>query len=136
MSVIPEALPLVMTLSLSRGAIELAKNVVPRRLSAIEDLGSINILCTDKTGTITENALAVSAIYGNEQEVIGSALFAPLSAPEATSVQNSVFDIAIMKHSTEAERRTTVGLLRIDELPFDPIRRRDSILVRAHGKRF
>ena len=135
-SVIPEALPLVMTLSLSRGAIELAKkHVVPRRLSAIEDLGSINILCTDKTGTITENALAVSAIYGNEQEVIGSALFAPLSAPEATSVQNSVFDIAIMKHSTEAERRTTVGLLRIDELPFDPIRRRDSILVRAHGKK-
>ena len=134
-SVIPEALPLVMTLSLSRGAIALArKQVVPRRLSAIEDLGSIDVLCTDKTGTITENALAVSAVYGDQQEVIRHALYIPLSAPNTTSAQNSVFDIAFMKYSTEEDRSACIGLERIDELPFDPLRRRDSILVRVGGR--
>ena len=66
-SAIPEALPLVTTISLSRGALELAKkHVVPRRLSAIEDLGSIDVLATDKTGTITENRLSVAGVYGEK----------------------------------------------------------------------
>ena len=70
-SVIPEALPLVTTFSLSRGALRLAKNkVVLKRLTAIEDLGSIEILCTDKTGTLTENALTVHSLFGPRQETL------------------------------------------------------------------
>ena len=62
-SAIPEALPLVLTFSLSRGALEFAKrDVIVKRLSAVQDLGSVNLLCTDKTGTITENHL-VSAMF-------------------------------------------------------------------------
>jgi Mg2+-importing ATPase len=123
-----------MTISLSRGALILAKKqVVPRRLSAIEDLGSIDILCTDKTGTITENKLAVSSIFGNEDEVMRYALMVPRSLPDATSVQNSVFDVALLKRA-----ESSVGIVdvprRIDELPFDPIRRRDSVLVNIGGK--
>ncbi len=61
-SVIPEALPVVITFSLSRGVSELAKNkVIVKRLSAVEDLGGIDILCTDKTGTLTENTLALES---------------------------------------------------------------------------
>ncbi len=61
-SVIPEALPLVLTFSLSSGALKFAKkNVVVKRLTSVQDLGSVNLLCTDKTGTITENHL----IYAN-----------------------------------------------------------------------
>jgi len=53
-SVIPEALPLVLTFSLSRGALQLAqKDVIVKRLSSVQDLGSVDLLCTDKTGTIT-----------------------------------------------------------------------------------
>ena len=63
-SAIPEALPLVLTFSLSRGALEFAKrDVIVKRLSAVQDLGSVNLLCTDKTGTITENHLVFSNFY-------------------------------------------------------------------------
>ncbi len=129
-SVIPEALPLVTTISLSRGALHLAKKqVVPRRLSAIEDLGSINVLATDKTGTITENKLSVGEIYGERDMLLHYALMAPLSAPETTSVQNSVFDIALLAAASEGAKTALGGLTRIDELPFDPIRKRESVLV-------
>ena len=60
-SVVPEALPVVTTVSLSQGALQLAKQgVIVKRLTAIEDIGSIEILCSDKTGTLTENVLQVT----------------------------------------------------------------------------
>lgn len=60
-SVIPEALPLVLTFSLSSGALKFAKKkVVVKRLTSVQDLGSVNLLCTDKTGTITDNHLIFS----------------------------------------------------------------------------
>jgi len=62
-SVVPEALPVVTTVSLSRGALRLAKqDVVVKRLTAIEDIGSIDVLCSDKTGTLTENILSVTEV--------------------------------------------------------------------------
>ena len=129
-SAIPEALPLVTTISLSRGALLLAKKqVVPRRLSAIEDLGSIDILCTDKTGTITENKLAVSQVFGDEETVLRYALMLPLSANGANSAQNSVFDKALIAHAGDAFKKTLPQFSRIDELPFDPIRRRATALI-------
>ena len=136
-SVIPEALPLVTTLSLSRGALELAKrHVVPRRLSAIEDLGSINILATDKTGTITENKLSVSSIWGEETDVLHYALMGPLSDIHANEAQNSVFDKALLHYVSPTLTSTLKGIKRIDALPFDPIRRRSTILVEQDGKAF
>lgn len=133
-SVIPEALPLVTTISLSRGALALAKkHVVPRRLSAIEDLGSIEILCTDKTGTITENKLSVAEIYGDREKVLHYALAEPLSVEEA-NVQNSVFDKAILEAATPETVALLASLSRIDELPFDPVRRKESVLVALDGK--
>lgn len=132
-SVIPEALPLVMTLALSRGAIEMAKkHVVPRRLSAIEDLGSIDILCSDKTGTITENKLTVHDVYGERGEVMHYASLAALSRPDSTSSQNSVFDIAILNAITGTASKEKLEF--IDEMPFDPIRKRSTVLVGVEGK--
>ncbi len=134
-SVIPEALPLVMTISLSHGALVLAKKqVVPRRLSAIEDLGSIDVLCTDKTGTITENKLAVSGVFGATKEALRYALMVPLSAPDATSAQNSVFDTALIAYASEELRASVSDIERIDELPFDPVRRRGTVLVRSEKR--
>ncbi len=129
-SAIPEALPLVTTISLSRGALLLAKkHVVPRRLSAIEDLGSINVLCSDKTGTITENKLSVASIWGNEDEVLHYALVGPCAAPMVNNAQNSVFDNALLSYAGTSCADMAKTFLRIHELPFDPIRRRDTVLV-------
>lgn len=129
-SAIPEALPLVTTISLSRGALLLAKkHVVPRRLSAIEDLGSIDVLCTDKTGTITENKLAVSSVWGDAEEVLRYALMNPLSARDAHSTQNNVFDKALLERAGEECKKGLLSLRRIDELPFDPVRRSSTVLI-------
>ncbi len=62
-SILPEALPVVVTFNLSRGSLKMAKeNVVVKRLSAVEDLGDIEVLCTDKTGILTENKLSLENI--------------------------------------------------------------------------
>lgn len=136
-SVIPEALPLVTTLSLSRGALELAKrHVVPRRLSAIEDLGSIDILATDKTGTITENKLTVSSVWGEESDVLRFALMGPLSDIHANEAQNSVFDKALLLYAPANIRQAVAGVTRVDALPFDPIRRCSTILVEQDKQAF
>ena len=135
-SAIPEALPLVTTISLSRGALLLAKkHVVPRRLSAIEDLGSIDILCSDKTGTITENKLSVYAYFGEKEKVLSYALIPTLSGVSANNAQNSVFDHALLAEAPKALRTSLAEWKQIDELPFDPIRRRGSVLV-SNGKQW
>ena len=135
-SAIPEALPLVTTIALSRGALLLAKKqVVPRRLSAIEDLGSIDVLCTDKTGTITENRLSVRSIWGDEQVVLRHALMAPRSLIGASRTQNGVFDHALLAYASEEMKTSLSEIVRIDELPFDPLRRKESVLIEEEGKR-
>lgn len=134
-SVIPEALPLVTTISMSQGALHLAhRQVVPRRLSAIEDLGSIEVLCTDKTGTITENRLSIAEIFGNPEETLSYALAPAVLAPATRGAQNSVYNDALLRHAPQeaSEYAKTAELL--DELSFDPVRRRSSVLFRRFGR--
>jgi Mg2+-importing ATPase len=130
-SAVPEALPLVTTISLSRGALELAKRqVVPRRLSAIEDLGSIDVLATDKTGTITENRLSVASVYGEEAVAVRYALMCP-RARGSSSAQDLGYDSALL--AADAGRNVDQqqpALTLIDELPFDPARKRATMLIR------
>lgn len=127
-SVIPEALPLVMTFSLSRGALRLAKKkVVVKRLSAIEDLGGIEVLATDKTGTITENKLTVKDIYAADKK---QALFsANLVSAGVRSALLEPFDVALWSALPERERKLIGEYIKIGEIPFDPKRRRGSVLV-------
>lgn len=131
--VIPEALPVVTTLSFSRGAMELArKKVVVRRLSAVEDLGSIQILCTDKTGTITENKLTVVNTkvlnYSNDY-LFQSAALASSFIGEGKKEPNNSFDIAVWQKISSLQKKVVGKVKRIFELPFDPNRRRNSVLV-------
>lgn len=129
-AVIPEALPLVVTFSLSRGAIRLSKHkVVVKRLSAIEDLGGIEVLCTDKTGTITENALSVADIYGDANTVLAQAS----TAISQHNNQLDSFDKAILEAYKKTTHRSSLGKL-IHEIPFDPERKRNSVLVHSGDK--
>lgn len=135
-SVVPEALPVVMTVCLSKGARQLAKDhVVVKRLSAIEDLGSIEILCTDKTGTITENNLSVAAVYGKEHDAcLLAAARASTTMGDTTRQANNSFDIAVWRALNDAQRDLARQTERKADLPFDPKRRRNSVLVAAqHG---
>ena len=74
MTLLPEEFPVILTVFPALGAWRLSqKKVLTRRLSAIETLGAISILCTDKTGTLTENRMEVARIWGNKQEVLAYA---------------------------------------------------------------
>ena len=131
-SVIPEALPVIITVALSRGSLHLARQkVVVKRLSAIEDLGSIDILCTDKTGTLTENAMVVTDVGGRDaQDALELASIASIEPLLHRGMLRDAFDLALWHRLTESERAAVIGIERLDILPFDPKRRRNSVLIR------
>jgi Mg2+-importing ATPase len=129
-SVIPEALPLVMTFSLSRGALKLAQNnVIVKRLSAVQDLGLIELLCTDKTGTITENKLR----YQNEYLVPDSPwhplLLSRLTAHDLNERIPEPFDQASDEALDEVMQEQVKMYTLIEEEAFDPTLRSNGAKV-------
>jgi len=133
-SVIPEALPVVATFALSNGALNLAKKqVVVKRLASIEDLGSIEVLCSDKTGTLTENKLEVREVLSAD---MGKTLFyGGICSSDIVDKKNAnnSFDLAIHLKLTDKARELMKKVPKILELPFDPDRRRNSVLVQLGG---
>lgn len=129
-SVIPEALPLVMTFSFSKGAMRLAKQkVVVKRLSSVEDLGNIDILCSDKTGTLTENKLTVLDFYDSIFPVKTTLLYANL-ASSRLSEKNEPFDIALFDKMDDEDKRKMSDFEFILDTPFNPERQRNNSLIK------
>src|SRR3990170_1343669 len=129
----PELLPMIITVNLSRGAIAMSKKgVIVKRLSSIENFGSMNVLCTDKTGTLTENQIKLILnvdINGNEDEKV--LLYSFLNSHFQTGLQ-SPLDEAILKH----KEIDVTEFQKIDEVPFDFVRRRVSVVVERGKQRF
>lgn len=129
-SVIPEALPVVTTFSLSRGALNLSrKKVVVKRLSAIEDLGSISVLCTDKTGTITENKMVLVDTLNFKKDLLFKASLASDFLNKNNHKTINSFDTALYKKLSSTTKSRINSYKKIDEIPFDPKRKRATILV-------
>ncbi len=122
----PELLPVILAVSLSHGASKMAKkDVIVKNLSSIQSLGSMDILCTDKTGTLTENRITLIKhvdCFGNDSESVF--LFSYLSSTFHTGVRGPL-DEAICVH----EKLPMHGYEKIDEIPFDFTRKKDSIVV-------
>ncbi len=132
----PEMLPMIVTTTLARGAVLLSRQqVIVKRLDAIQSFGAMNVLCTDKTGTLTQDQIALARhtdVAGDESdEVLG---FAFLNSYYQTGLKN-LLDRAVLER---VEVRTQLDLARnyakVDEIPFDFERRRMSVVVaeRAH----
>ena len=122
----PELLPMVISVTLSRGALRMAKQrMIVKRLSAIQDLGSMDVLCTDKTGTLTEARIRLEKHVdpsGRPSERVLELAY--LNSFFETGLK-SPLDEAILAHS-----HIEVGAWKkIDEVPFDFERRRVSVLV-------
>ena len=128
---IPEGLPMVITFCLSQGASSLKKNnVIVKRLSAIGDLGSLEVFCTDKTGTLTENALTVDTVYGNNPDEI--IMYAVLSCPvQGTTKEGGSkgFDLALQKKLTEEYEARSKKHTVLKDVPFTPQTRKSMALV-------
>lgn len=131
-SVIPEALPLVLTFSLSRGALRFAKNgVIVKRLSSVQDLGGVNLLCTDKTGTITENKLSLLDRLPAPASKYDPLLLARLAAHDLDKQNPEPFDLALEESLTEELRIQLASFKLLHEEAFDPALRSNGAVVQT-----
>jgi P-type Mg2+ transporter len=128
----PELLPMIVTVTLARSALELAKRkVIVKRLSAIHDLGAMNVLCTDKTGTLTEATIKlVRAIDGRGVESERAYAYAYVNSQFESGMKSPLDDAILAAHPFDM-----TGWRKIDEVPFDFERRRVSVLVEHDAKR-
>ncbi|HSQ05408.1 MAG TPA: HAD-IC family P-type ATPase, partial [Burkholderiales bacterium] len=128
----PELLPMVISVTLSRGALRMARKcVIVKRLSAVQDLGAIDVLCTDKTGTLTEGRIRLEKhldAAGHESRRVLELAY--LNSYFETGLK-SPLDDAILRHETI----DVTGWHKIDEVPFDFERRRVSILAQQNSSR-
>ncbi len=125
----PELLPMIVTVTLSRSALELSKRkVIVKRLTAIHDLGAMNVLCTDKTGTLTEATIKLMrAIDGRGAESHAVYANAYINSQFETGMKSPLDQAILSAHPFDM-----AGWKKIDEVPFDFERRRVSVLV-EHG---
>jgi Mg2+-importing ATPase len=125
----PELLPMIVTVTLARSAMQMAKRkVIVKRLSAIHDLGAMDILCTDKTGTLTEAALKlVHAIDGHGVESPHAFSCGYINSQSENGMKSPLDEPILAAHPFDM-----TGFRKVDEVPFDFERRRVSVLV-EHG---
>jgi Mg2+-importing ATPase len=128
----PQLLPAIISINLAHGAKKMAeKKVIVKRLASIENFGSMNVICSDKTGTLTEGTVKVqSAVDVNGVASDKVFLFAYLNASFETGFTNPI-DEAILKF----QKIDLKGYLKHDEIPYDFLRKRLSISVK-HGDEF
>lgn len=133
----PEALPIIITISLSKGAQKLAKaKVIVKKLSSIEDLGNMDILCTDKTGTLTEGKLALQDYLNTDLKADNQILIGSLLCNDAivgkTKVEGNIIDRAIWESPLKDKVIKDYKKYEvIDRNEFDFHRRRMSIVAQT-----
>jgi Mg2+-importing ATPase len=130
----PEMLPMIVTVNLAKGAIAMAREkVIVKRLHAIQNFGAMNILCADKTGTLTQDRIILKRhldIRGEESERV--LRYAYLNSHFQSGLKN-LLDVAVLQHVEMRKLlRIDDGFAKVDEIPFDFSRRRLSVIVSDH----
>jgi Mg2+-importing ATPase len=156
-AIVPEFLPTMTVLALSLAGNRLAKRgLVIKRLSAIEDLGAIEILCTDKTGTITTNELKLERIISeNEEEFIKYFLADYYLTEEITPYEKAILEtltnadftrtnadsridtgsnLSLCESASSLRKSASKNFELIEDIDFDPIKRIRKIIVKENGK--
>ncbi len=131
----PEMLPMIVTSTLAKGAVFLSrKKVIVKRLDAIQNFGAMDVLCTDKTGTLTQDRIFLARhvdVWGEESDDVLEMAY--LNSYYQTGLKN-LLDVAVLEH-VEVHRELKVGTAfeKVDEIPFDFNRRRMSVVVAQEG---
>ncbi len=129
----PEMLPMIVTSTLAKGALAMSRRkVVVKRLDAIQNLGAMTVLCTDKTGTLTQDRIVLERhidVDGAASDEVLS--YAYLNSHYQTGLKN-LLDVAVLEHAELGRSlNPAANYVKIDEIPFDFARRRMSVVVSA-----
>jgi len=128
----PELLPMIVSINLATGAMHMAdKGVIVRKLATIQNFGSMDTLCTDKTGTLTENKITLAShvdINGRESDDV--LLLAEVNSSFQSGLRTPLDNAILMHESLDLTKYESV-----DEIPFDFVRRRVSVVVAESSKR-
>lgn len=129
----PELLPMIISINLSKGALSMSKRgVIIKRLSSIQNFGSMDVLCTDKTGTLTENKISLvlhEDIEGKDNDKV--LLYSFLNSYFETGLRSPLDDAILAHKEIDVSQHQ-----KIDEVPFDFTRKRVSIVVEHERQRF
>lgn len=133
----PEMLPMIVTMNLSKGAIAMSRRrVIVKRLTSIQDFGAMDVLCTDKTGTLTQDRVVLEQhtdVYGKDSATTLD--LAWLNSRHQSGLRN-LLDVAILEHAeVEARLQGEHRWIKVDEIPFDFVRRRMSVVVQDRDGR-
>ena len=140
---IPESLPAVITIIMALGVQRLAKqNAIAKQLASVETLGCVNVLCTDKTGTLTQNKMSVRTIYADSRYMTGNfggdaytalmraAVFCNNAKPSAQGFSGDATETSLMMFASERMASLLTNQpKRISEIPFDSSRKIMSVVV-------
>jgi len=129
----PELLPMILSVNLSKGAISMSRRgVIVKRLASIQNFGNMDVLCTDKTGTLTENKVTLVLhvdLEGNDDEKV--LLYSLLNSYHQTGLKSPLDDAILNQKGVEI-----ADYQKIDEVPFDFSRRRVSVVVEKKRERY
>ena len=132
---VPEMLPMIVTSTLAKGAVILSRQkVIVKRLDAIQNFGAMDILCTDKTGTLTQDKIFLERhtdVWGEASDDVLE--YAYLNSYYQTGLKN-LLDVAVLEHGeVSRDLSVTTRFRKVDEIPFDFTRRRMSVVVAEQG---
>ncbi|AYH44022.1 magnesium-translocating P-type ATPase [Azoarcus sp. DN11] len=132
----PEMLPMIVTSTLAKGAVVLSRRkVIVKRLDAIQNFGAMDVLCTDKTGTLTQDRIFLSRhvdVWGEHSDDVLELAY--LNSYYQTGLKN-LLDVAVLEHAgVHRELKVAADFRKVDEIPFDFTRRRMSVVVAEHDE--
>ncbi len=129
----PELLPMILSVTMSRGSVNMAKHgVIVKKLTSIPNLGSMDILCTDKTGTLTKDHIELvkyTDMFGKHSETVFIHTY--INSCYQSGIKNPM-DEAVISYKKVPNH----GYTKIDEIPFDFVRKRMSVVAEKHNQRF